>query len=287
MKNSVRASDPRKAFRAFFFELTHKKEEDEWAVVCPCGLGDTYMVCGLAETILARHGGTKFTVYVQPSHAFIPRLFPKITSVKTISLKNARSFSHYGFSKKNIFYGHYSSAEVSDLIGYKNITMMDCYRALLQLPQDTKISTPRAIQKEETDEARNFFIDHSLKVGKTAIITPQARSASSIGDEMVLEICRKLERLGWSWIIFDKKSPIPQNSFNAIAELAGWVITARSGIADIVSHNSCRLTVLYPREIWHGGPLIKGTSLRAMGLRDNAEEWEILDEPGFIDRIIF
>ncbi len=85
----------------------------------------------------------------------------------------------------------------------------------------------------------------------------------------------------------DANPEFPLDTINAVAELSGWVITTRSGLADILSHTPCRLTVLYPSGKWLGGTLMEGTSLNKMGLRENAEEYTFLEDQNFIKSVIF
>lgn len=289
--------DFRPMLRAFTFEALHPKKSGEWAFVCPYGFGDTYITCGFIEAILKTHGGTSCTVYVQENHAFIARLFPAISAIKIISRKNARSFINHGFNRNMIIYAHFSAPEAVDLIGYKGITLIDCYRSLFKLPQSTQLAEPKKTTLSEEARAVSFFEQYNLPLGKTVIIAPDARSGPSLSEKILNDLCVQLQNMGLKPFINRKKTEhsdtrvpldlIPSELIRAAAESAGWVITVRSGLADILSDLNCRLTVLYPDIIWHGGTFIEGTSLKSMGLSDTAQEY-VIDErnPDFINKII-
>lgn len=289
--------DPRPPIRAFIFEVLHPKNSTEWAFVCPYGLGDTYITCGFVEAILKVHGGSSCTVYVQEDHAFIARLFPAVSTIKTISRENAHSFIQHNFNRDRINYAHFSAPEAIDLIGYKGITLIDCYRSLFKLPQSTQLAEPRKPTSSEMAEVASFFRRHNLPFKKTVIVAPEARSGPSLSEKILSELCTQLQKRGLTPFINRKKAEhpekntsvdfIPPELIRAAAESAGWVITVRSGLADVLSDLNCKLTVLYPDITWHGGAFIKGTSLKLMGLSKEAQEY-VIDEkdPDFINKII-
>lgn len=265
-------------------------------MICPGGIGDTYIICGLAESMLKVHGGKTITVYVKESHYFIPKLFPSITKIKIISPKQIPNFKKYHFNKGGIFYAHIDPGNIANLIGYKNITIIDCYRAFLKIPQTSQISIIQETNPSEINKAKDFLSSYSLKQGKTVILFFEASSSESMSVETARKICLKLSEKGYNIIINSKddnkkvlddfpSTKIPIDLLRPIASMAGWVITVRNGVADLLSDLNCKLTILYPKIIWNGGRFIDGANLKSMYLKKDIQELEILEDENFIESI--
>jgi hypothetical protein len=298
IKNRIKSFNIGNKISIFVFKILHFiKNKSDWNLICLGGLGDTYMVCGLAEAILKTHGGRTFTIYVQKSHLFIPKLFPAITKVRIISKKQALNFRQNKFSIKKISYINLQSDPLASLIGNKNITIIDCYKQLFRIPQTSLISKPKKPTAEELEEAKKILSLHSMEQGKTAIIFYDARSSDSMSIELTKKICEELNKRNWNVIINSKDDnrklipkfislEIPLELTRALANVSGWVIAVRSGIADLLSNSDCKLTILYPKIIWNGGKFIDGTSLKSMGLRKDVTELEITESDDFIKSIV-
>ena len=59
-----------------------------------------------------------------------------------------------------------------------------------------------------------------------------------------------------------------------LSEKAGWMISMRSGLCDLISSANCVLTVLYYRTNFPKGIRYSNCSLKKMGLRKNVLEYE-------------
>ncbi len=276
-------------WKPLLFELRHRVAEDEWAIICPAGIGDTYLLSSLAESLLSEHGGRTCTIYTSAEQQFIPALFPALRHAALPSTWDVSWMRNRPFQKGRLSYGHFARKDITRLIGYKSITLLDCYRALLDLPQETRVSLPRKTTAQEVSGAEHFLIEHSAKPGKTALVFPKARSSSSLSDVQTELLCEQLADTGWDVLISSagndtairedfQRVSFPSPMLYALAEVAGKVVTVRSGIADLLSASSCQLSVLYPQDLnhnWNGGPLIAGTGLRAMKISPSAQEFEI------------
>ena len=64
-----------------FLDFHIKKKKNEWYIICPYGLGDTYLVCALANELLKQKGGEGVKVFVKSSQRDIPALFPGIKNI--------------------------------------------------------------------------------------------------------------------------------------------------------------------------------------------------------------
>jgi hypothetical protein len=270
--------------KALVFEISHKQRELTISVVCPqrSGLGDTYMICGLCEELMKSKNATSCIVYVKPGHQFIASLFDNL-KVKTLSFMIPTRTENRLRSYNKIFFANIPST-LSNNIGSGELTLLDCYKMSLNLPLKTKLSKAQRPYKSEKESAQKILSKYALLPNKTCLIAPEANSSPCLNQDLIKQIYKNAIENGYTPAItapFSKKIDgllyidIPLQEIRAFAECAGWVISVRSGLCDLLSDVDCRLTVLHPDLAWHGGSLISGTSLKKMGIRNTAEEYEI------------
>lgn len=299
VKNGIRARIPvlKKWISDSTFKAVHIiKNRSDWNMVCYGSVGDTYLACGLVETLLKTHGGKTCTVYTKKAHFFIPKLFSAVTKTVIISEAQALNYKRSKFAKGDIFYAHIESEPLVNSIGVNGVTIMDCYLSLFKIPQTSQFSTPKAPTQLEISRAKSLLSSYGMKLDKTVLIFREAHSSPSLSIESTQKICAKLKEKGWNVLINSiennpnmmapfKSVKLPLESVRTLAFVVGWVIAARSGIAELLSDVECKLTVLYPNIIWAGGKFIDGANLKSMGLRKNALEIEISETGNFIDEV--
>lgn len=267
---------------------------DEWALLCPHGIGDTYLACGLAEALLATHGGRSVTAFVKPQHRHVASLFPSVGRVVEVAgAEGMWEVGERGLSPGVPFYAHFSP-DLMSILGHRGLTLLDGYRGLLQVPMDAALSAPRRPTEAEADRAQDLFEGYGLPVGRTTVLAPEANSCGEFDSASWRALADALWAGGWHPIT--NAGPkghvvpgaasveVPLDLCVPFVERAGWIITMRSGLADLVSSAATRLSVLYPTGPWLAGTLYEAASLVAMGLSDQAEEFEI-DPEGFQDTI--
>lgn len=259
------------------------KKEDEWYIICPAGIGDTYFTCALAREFLKRKGGSAFNVLVKKSQSDIPKLFPAVQECYTYESRYAvKLFGYRTLKTGRLFLGHPSAR-----VGLENKIGISCdlvgaYKILLGLEADSTMDVP-IIAEEDRKHAEEKFEAMRLPIGKTVILCPEATSIREIDPRFWDLLSVRLRQLGWTVCtsavkdrnIVPETIPISFSLREAIpiAEKAGWVISLRSGICDLLSSSSACLSIVYPSVRWNSGDLMSGGSLLSMKLSSSAKEY--------------
>jgi hypothetical protein len=262
---------------------------DEWGIVCPAGLGDTYFVCALAKEFLKYNGGGNVSLIVKNSHADIPQLFKNdIERIIVLDDQNLRSIQRFmQFKIGNIIIGHpsfWNNGSSLNQLGVKDVTLIDLYKEMFNLDPNSPLSKPVMIT-ENFYTAKAKFDEMKLPYGSTVVLAPEANSISSLPLSFWSPLSERLKEQGLivcTNVVGTSKCipgtlPISFTLSEAIpiAEFAGWVISSRSGLCDLISSARCKLTVIYEKQTWFAGTVLSGASLRSMGLSDSAREYEI------------
>lgn len=274
----------------------------EWGIVCPCGTGDTYFVCALAKRFLSANGGEKITVIVKPSHEEIPKLFTKyisrIIAVSHPAIQAMNGLPRYSCLRQGYpIIGHPYYFGSLNFIGYKGLHLLDLYRYMFHLaPNKTLLKKP-TVTAENYLSARTKFDSLNLPKGKTVILAPDANSTKVMPMQFWELLAQKLLQQGWAVCTNmpgNKLGQVPGTipiSFSIgeaipTAELAGWVISSRSGFCDIISSAKCRLSVIYPKQVWYSGTVLTGCGLKIMGLSRTAIEYEVSENDDWETAIV-
>lgn len=278
----------REEILSLFFDIINPAQKDTFSIAMAykAGLGDTYYVCSLTENLLLKHNVTTCVIYMKKHHFFIARMFSNIEARELPKWMKADHIENIDWDLSKIFYAHIPES-VRHFIGFKDITLFDSYKALFDLPSDTKPSKPLVTSPETIAAAKKILVDQNIAIGKTCIIAPEANSSPSLPPTQIKLIYDHIESTtDLTPVIMTVKSAripgctyinIPLELINACFELAGSAVSVRSGLCDVLSATTCNLTVIYPDIIWMGGPFISGTSLVKSGLSDTAKEYLLAD----------
>lgn len=268
-------------------------KEGELCLVCPFGIGDTLITAGLVYAIKERYQIEKVMLLVKSNHVHIAKIFQSVDRIcvlddkVTLFEKQSNSFTikNQQLGSNNYFFAHFENYSIPHFIGYKNINLLDCYRALFKLNFETKLETP--INLADTDRyCFRLFKTHNIREGRTVLIAPSAASVSLLSIDFWLSVCKILKSRDYDIVLnsdFGKEilNPyatyidLPLKYLADFSMIAGKVIALRSGLCDFLSLYPINLTVLYPAITWHSGKLIDGTGLKEMGLSDKVTEFEI------------
>jgi len=131
------------------------------------GTGDAYLVCALTRAF-ERYRRREALVVVKPEHAAVPEMFglpyevdeevrryedPNRAAMTENLINGARYFVHPSFTSPGV--------RIDQLTAKPNVTQADMYRALMHLPPDAPLETPRLDFEEPSGEV---------------IVIPEARS---------------------------------------------------------------------------------------------------------------
>lgn len=272
---------------------------DEIGLICAYGIGDTYFVCALAQQISAIHGQARIVVVVKPEHSDIPDLFQKhiarkVTLDRTVlakicdSVDLIREFSH--LAPGQLFFAH-PRARLGmqlDILGYKEIHLVDLYRVLFSLKPDRPLLQP-AVTEAAWASARQRFQEYEFPEKRTVLLSPEATSTGILSETLWQAIAEYFCDRGYKVILLVSPNSyfllpglprvyFPLSEAIPFTELCGTVISLRSGFCDLIATAQTNLVVLYPDQAFHTGTVYTCASLRLMQLSSSAQEIIVSDD---------
>lgn len=257
-----------------------------WGLISPYGIGDTYLLCALSRQLLAA-GGDAVSLLARPSHLDVGRLFPdgiaRVTALDEADLPFLRSWRRQGPPRTGIplvAHPHHLALADGPL---PHLHLLDLYRRMLRLPPEAPLLRP-TLPSTAWEEAHRRFRHLGLPAGRTVLLAPGATSIKTHPQAFWQGLVRDLRKAGWTVALNASVAALPLEGTVPLAfplreaipmaELAGWVVSSRSGLCDLLSTARCRLTVIYPRTDSPWSPL-QAFSLVSMGLSTDAEELEL------------
>ncbi len=234
---------------------------EDWAVIPKFHIGETYFAFAAAPAILARHGGRRLKVLAPDHLGDIGRLFSHhpVDHVDIRAVPDESIRHKPGFRRGEPFYWH-PLEKAPDLIrSYAGgtVAFSRMYLDMLDLPLAGTFGPPR-ITAEVADAARARFDRLGLPAGRTVILAPTSRTLKAPPAEFWRQLVSRLRSQGWTVCQnlsaaeqqtgggLDGCAPLdcPLGELLPMAELAGWIISARTGICELLSTARARLTVV-------------------------------------------
>jgi len=260
-----------------------KPLDDEWVFFCPAHAGDTYIFCCLSQAFIEKYGGY-ITVITPKAYGSIPKLFPSIS--KILILKKAPSPSIGKFFKdvvtestkdeirKRVIWGFPEDLRASTA-GYKDLRFVDAFKMFLGLDPEAKLVSP-TISDDLRDRAFKKFRELDLPFGSTVVLAPYAKSSLTLSIDNWVKIIEEMKKAGLYPVtnVGRSESPLPGTMGITVpfdealpfSELAGHVISIRSGLCDILATSRSKLTVIYPQQRYGRISFYEYTSLKLNGL---------------------
>jgi hypothetical protein len=224
----------------------------------------------------------------------IPALFPA-GAKRTFVMEEAhvagfREFSHRGPQSFGLLLVAHPRNHVaftpSPHHWHPKISMLEQYLRFFQLPANTALAVP-VVTAELRHQALERLQRHELPPGRTVILAPEAASLTMLPAAFWSTLGQRLQTAGWTVCLNQsgsEQSPswpglphlhFPLREALPLAELAGWVISLRSGLCDLLASAACRLSVIYPKPRWAGLSPLQQYGLRPMRPVAPLEEFEI------------
>lgn len=278
----------------WYFKLKNKIKlnKDEWGIICPFGVGDTYLVCALLNSFKKKHGGN-IVLIMKIEHCEIAEMFSKMVKriefIKFSKINLAIVTRFTSFKIGHIFIGHPLFLRKNYLsgLGQQGIELLSVYRKIFELDPTCELSKPE-IKQEYEKSSHIKFSKLGLIPGKTVILVTSANSGQNLPISFWNDLVIQLKLNDWSVcqnmigskFFIENATPIEFSLAEAIpmAEFAGSVVSIRNGFCDLISTAKCKTTVLYVKQNWYSGTFFSGTSLKLMGLSNSALEYEISEE---------
>lgn len=222
--------------------------------VCNHHLGDLVIFCSIAKS-LAINENRKFIIMVEEQYQSVPKLFglktmvadipkyrlPLIETLNQLYLQVSNLFSKYKIFL--CFPGFFLYIKCPPRLLYSNmyIRFMISLAGHVGIPLsciDETFMTPPEYVKED-------FILLGLRIKRTVIISPDSLSMKKIDESFFIKLYRALEETEYIPIINSNSKFWNEIGFKTFfpdtlrlvyyAELAGYSISARSGISDVLS----------------------------------------------------
>ena len=135
------------------------------------------------------------------------------------------------------------------------------------------------------EEAKEFFEKNSLVPGKTIVISPYVNTLDRLPEWFWIQLVARLKWMGYTACTncVGKELPtfgsvaldLPYEKMKSYIEYAGFFISSRNGLCDIISSFNCKKIIIYnPYLFWGCGKNIDYFSLKKMGLSDEVTELE-------------
>lgn len=223
---------------------------------------------------LAEDLGFEKTLYIQKDKAWTLVFYAKVC----------------GFDKVNIELFSVSTAVhfriESKMLNYIKSTLLYEYREIFELPDYIKPDIQRLNCQNNIDE---YFEKYGLIKGKTVILAPNAQTIPLLPDEFWETLANRLCEKGFDVCTnvaskdeYAIRGTIPVfiklNDIQEFAEKAGYFVSLRSGLCDILCNCNCKKIILYHFILDVNMEKIQFFSLKNMGFNKNLFEYGINQE---------
>lgn len=238
-------------------------------------MGDVYNYSSLLQTLLRENRIESVSMVVPRKYSFIPKMFSNIGTIIEVNADDSVPKGHahiiYNDRKQRIpkllLRNLISTLKVLTLLTFLpsrlrldggrigSSTVSFFFRSVLPIPKATlKFSSPDIQCTEVNTDADSLFSDLGLRQGRTLIIAPESNSSSDLSEELINLIISKARFKNFK-ILFNEvmergrndsvSMRIPLHLLNRILEKAGYFISVRSGICDLVSPSKAKKMIIY------------------------------------------
>ncbi|WP_145928914.1 hypothetical protein [Termitidicoccus mucosus] len=258
-------------------------------LVADWGIGDHYIVAGLAEAVRERYG-LRVWMAGKARLSFLSGLFPKAeryldwpTTIKpsTITTPVIRGGAFY--------YAHFPGLELMRAVGYGGFHFIDAYRCRLGLTPQATLST--ALRPSMADVARatdalracGFDPATTILVSTTTTTTPTSGIEESFWLDLRSELVSAGLRVVLNAALGSQPPPgwesmqIALPDVRATAMACVGVCSLRSGLSDLLCDLPVPHVVVYPQAPYWSGLLQKGTTFARYNLAH--PPWEFVVTP--------
>lgn len=245
--------------------------EASWFLFPAAGIGDQALLLSLLPAFRQRHSG-KITICADPRMDSLIQLyrgyFDGLIAVDGINVWALRQHTRFALGYPYIPWNSvHGDGRLYEFCLDHDISLADLTRHLLHLPRDAAVAPP-IVPEAVRREAEQRFHALGLIPGRTVILAPVANSIpAKMPKEWWARLVLLLAQKGFAIAAnqrnaargFDSVStaddgPIPGTiPFDCplaetlpLADLAGYHLSARSGISEILSYSAAKAKVLYP-----------------------------------------
>ena len=241
-----------------------KVEENEIGVICPYGIGDTYNACSLLKYFLKNNNTISLLMVVKPSQREIPSFFfgnnVKVVEMETPGMEFlfflkqiTKRYSSLKTGKMSIVHPYFFNNADFQKMGKNKLNIYGVYKKMLGIPNSIVSEVP-IISKNASISSSKLFNELKLKKGHTVLIAPNANSIKEIPIEFWNALISQLLSKDIMVVInggefhHDHCVNVNMNLSEVIpfVNLAGYFISIRSGLCDLVLSAKCTKIIIYP-----------------------------------------
>lgn len=190
------------------------------------------------------------------------------------------------YQNSDIIYAHQNRRIIpykydnENLLGVKGLSLLDLNKVVLNIPQDSKIKSPKSILTSQ--EKKKIIIQNKFnKDKKNILLCPYATSSKMISIDIWNSVVKKYLYQGYN-IYTNVRNNTEKPLENTVPlslrleELYGvidqfeHVYSLRSGLCDLLAFTDVNLTVYYPPLEFDN--IYTSYNFKNLGIRDNIEE---------------
>jgi hypothetical protein len=261
---------------------------NEMCIICPYGIGDTYIVAALSRALSERYGRS-IVLAVKPSHVAVAELFAgsvsRVVSCGVTALELGRIGDWNDFLDGNLLVGHPSILRkqfLFPMVGISSLNFLDCYKLYFGLSLQCQLQPPQ-VGAVATGKAKAVMESLKLPQGRTVVLCPACVSTDHLPADFWSELAAAVTEAGFTactniagvepCIAGTIPATVELEAMIPFVEQAGHVVAVRSGLCDLISSARCNNVVIYPDQPWAYGTVYSGTSVVSMGLGPDIKEY--------------
>jgi glycosyltransferase involved in cell wall biosynthesis len=249
-----------------FYSLPYILDRKTEYIASVFSIGDTLLIGGLMKAYKIRHPEKNIRMIIKKSHQQLIELFRDDIGnpvyVSPFAAKIIRVFFNVaGRNSSRIIFGLPDNTlykyDRNVVMRLKIMGLLNCYKRVLRLPVTAQYAFP-VFPTPEKNKLSEICQKYSITPNKTVILAPYAITLEMYNYEPIFgKIANHLKENGYRVLtntldghIIPGTSAINADFIDIViaAQCAGWVISLRSGLCDLLQFSGCKLTVLYPTE---------------------------------------
>ncbi|MDR0600666.1 MAG: hypothetical protein LBG84_11435 [Treponema sp.] len=268
------------------------------------GIGDVYVFCLYVKANYhAIENGNFVITIVNDAQRAVFEIFG-LSNYYPLNERGAKNLTillmsaSRGIKGRNITpFPRFNHADLSFRFGGRFLTMAEMYKyQFFKLPREAPIQYP--VFKADKTRVDRLFLEGKLIEGKTAVISPYAKTLENYSGAFWETLARKLKDRGFTVCtnVAGKETPVRGTvpvSFaladgEEVLKRAGLFIALRSGLCDVLCRAGCEKIILYPDYRMFNSSMYDFCSFEKMGIgRSITEIVEPLDnEDRLLERIL-
>lgn len=244
--------------------IVEQHGNDTFIHIAANGNGDVYLTLKYYASYIEKYFSDKDNVLVSSSNSFtsLTKWF-RTKGVEKLSNEQWMNLIHlFVFLKgaridvlhHHIYVRH--TGILTPLEGIHGLNFMDFFESVVfdQLAP----TVPQLFGS--LSELEEIFDGNRLEVGKTVVLSPYANNVPPIQEEYWIRLVDRLKVMGISVctnafgaqppIFGTPKVELPFCKFERFLDMAGYLVSRRSGFDDIIHSSSCRRVEVYPERIY-------------------------------------